>query len=248
MATSTTPTTIRRTARATTVAHVSRSSMNRRRRPNFGWRSMPTTAGSGSANCSRRLAFNADDYSSQNQNLLYRVTEDPGFTTPYTANEYKYSIDDYFNPSFLRKIVSSTLQIDQQLNDEVALTAITAQFFSYNRGVTDFAKKPIPIDLLFQNADHRVYSQEVRLGSTGHSDLDWLVGAFAQYHGIEFNNGDWLYNADPNNPQIVGTDKDVQDKIQKQYALYGDVTYHLGSWQLELGVRGEYYTSDEKAF
>ena len=195
-----------------------------------------------------RLAFNADDYSSQNQNLLYRVTEDPGFTTPYTANEYKYSIDDYFNPSFLRKIVSSTLQIDQQLNDEVALTAITAQFFSYNRGVTDFAKKPIPIDLLFQNADHRVYSQEVRLGSTGHSDLDWLVGAFAQYHGIEFNNGDWLYNADPNNPQIVGTDKDVQDKIQKQYALYGDVTYHLGSWQLELGVRGEYYTSDEKAF
>ncbi|MDE2219208.1 MAG: TonB-dependent receptor [Gammaproteobacteria bacterium] len=197
-----------------------------------------------------RLAFSADDYSSQNQNLLYRVNPavDPQFTAPYTANEYRYSVDDYFDPSFIRKIFSSTLQVDHQLTDNVALTSITSKFFSFNRGVTDFAKKPIPIDLLFQNADHRVYTEELRLASSGHSDLDWLVGAFAQYHGLQYTNSDWLYNADPSNPQIVGTDYDQQTKIQKQYAVFGDLTYHVGRWQMELGLRGEYYTSNAKAY
>ncbi len=200
-----------------------------------------------------RLSFNADDYNSQNQNLLYRVSEvDPNtpaaLAMPYTANAYRYSVDDYFVPSFLRKIFSSTLQVDQQLADDVALTAITAQFWSYNRGTTDFAKKPIPIDQLFQNADHRVYSQELRLASTGRTDLDWLIGAFVQKHDIEYNNSDINYNGDPINPLVTGTDDDRQEKTQKQYALYGDLTYHLGSWQYEIGLRGEYYTSYETAY
>jgi iron complex outermembrane receptor protein len=194
------------------------------------------------------LTFNVDDYSSENQNLLYRVTEDPQVAQPYTANEYKYSVDDYFHPSFHRKILSSTLQIDHQLTDDVALTAITAQFWSYNRGITDFAKKPIPIDLLFQDMDHRVYSQEVRVASTGHSNLDWLVGAFVQQHRIDVRNADWNYNGDPLNPQVTGTDLDRQHKLQRQYALYGDLTYHQGNWQYELGLRGEYYTSYERAY
>jgi iron complex outermembrane receptor protein len=198
-----------------------------------------------------RLTANADSFSSSSQNLLYRVSEpptDPQFLHPYTANEYKYSVDDYFTPSYIRKIFSSTLQIDQQLTDDVALTAITAQFWSYNRGNTDFAKAPIPIDQLFQNQDHRVYSQEVRLASTGHTSLDWLVGVFAQKHDILINNSDINYNGDPANPLVTGTDDDRQDKTQKQYALYGDLTYHQGNWQYELGLRGEYYTAAATAY
>jgi iron complex outermembrane receptor protein len=195
-----------------------------------------------------RLSVNVDDYSSGNQNLLYRVSADPQVTTPYTADDYKYTVDDYFFPSFIRKIFSSALQIDHQLTDDVALTAITAQFWSYNRGQTDFAKKPIPIDLLFQNQDHRVYSQEVRLASTGHSNLDWLVGVFVQQHSIEITNSDINYNGDPNNPLVTGTDYDRDNKLQRQYALYADATYHLGKWQYELGVRGEYYTAYERAY
>ncbi len=194
------------------------------------------------------LSVNADDYNSGNQNLLYRVGTDPQVTTPYTADDYKYTVDDYFYPTYLRKIISSTLQIDQQLSDTVALTAITAQFWSYNRGQTDFAKKPLPIDLLFQNQDHRVYSQEIRLASTGHTSLDWLFGAFVQYHGIEITNSDINYNADPNDPQVTGTDYDRDNKLQRQFALYGDLTYRQDKWQYELGLRGEYYTSYERAY
>lgn len=200
-----------------------------------------------------RLALNADSFYSQSQNLLYRVSEvDPATVTqPYTANAYRYSVDDYFVPSFIRKVISSTLQIDQQLTEDVALTAITAQFWSYNRGYTDFAKKPIPIDELFQNADHRVYSQEVRLASTGHSNLDWLVGAFVQYHSIQYKNSDVNWNGDPVNPALApppNTDLDLQDKLQRQYALYGDLTWHHGNWQYEFGLRGEYYTSYARAY
>jgi iron complex outermembrane recepter protein len=195
-----------------------------------------------------RLSVNADDYNSGNQNLLYRVSAAPQVNTPYTADDYKYTVDDYFYPSFLRKIISSTLQIDQQLTDDVALTAITAQFWSYNRGQTDFAKQPIPLDLLFQNQDHRVYSQEVRLASTGHTNLDWLVGAFVQYHHIQITNADTNYNGDPVNPMVTGTDYDRDNKLQRQFALYGDLTYRLDRWQFELGLRAEYYNSYEYAY
>jgi iron complex outermembrane recepter protein len=195
-----------------------------------------------------RLSINADDYNSGNQNLLYRVSAAPQVTTPYTADDYKYTVDDYFYPSFLRKIISSTLQLDQQLTDDVALTAITAQFWSYNRGQTDFAKQPIPLDLLFQNQDHRVYSQELRLASTGHTNLDWLIGAFVQYHHIQITNSDINYNGDPVTPVVTGTDYDRDNKIQRQYALYGDLTYRHDRWQYELGLRAEYYTSYENAY
>jgi iron complex outermembrane recepter protein len=195
-----------------------------------------------------RLSFNADDLNSGNQNLLYRVLEEPQVTQPYTANTFRYSVDDYFFPSYLRKIFSSTLQIDQDLTDDVALTAITAQFWSYNRGTTDFAKKPIPIDQLFQDQDHRVLSQEVRVASTGHTSLDWLVGVFVQKHDIEITNSDLNYNGDPNDPIVTGSDYDRDEKTQKQFALYGDLTYHLGNWQYEFGLRGEHYTSYETGY
>lgn len=195
-----------------------------------------------------RVSINGDDYSSENQNLLYRVSEAPQVTDPYTANEYKYSVDDYFVPSFIRKVFSTTMQIDQDLTSDVALTAITAQFWAYNRGRTDFAKQPIPIDLLFQNVDQRLYSQELRLISTGRHRVDWLIGAFAQYHNIINTNSDINYNGDPVTPVVTGTDLDQQYKLQKQYSLYGDATLHVAKWDYELGLRGEYYTSYERAY
>src|SRR5260370_34622475 len=35
--------------------------------------------------------------------------------------------------------------------------------------------------------------------------------------------------------------------MQREYALFGDVTLHHGNWQYELGLRGEYYTSSLSA-
>lgn len=176
----------------------------------------------------------ADDFNTSSQNLMY---------TPPDAQTYSYSVNDYFIPSFYRHMESVAVQFDHQINRNIALTSLSSFFTSYNRGFTDFNKKPIPLDDLQQNADNRVYSEELRLASTGSSNLDWLVGAFFQGHRSEALAADNNYNGDPNNPILVSKDSDRDDKTQKQYALFGDVTYHYGDWQFEAGLRAEYYTS-----
>jgi iron complex outermembrane receptor protein len=204
-----------------------------------------------------RLSFNADSYNSQNENLQYKINQFPASLLPYTADTYRYSVDDFFIPSFIRKLYATTLQVDHQFGNGITFNSITSQFWSLNRGITDFTKKPFPLDLLFQNQDQRVLSQEFRLASTGHSNLDWLAGAFVQRHTIDITNSDLNYNGNiPATPTTCcgsGTDGtlpfdyDIQNKVQKQYAVFGDATYYLGNWQFELGLRGEHYTSNLKA-
>jgi len=181
-----------------------------------------------------RVHVSADDFNTSSQNLLY---------TPPDSQTYSYSVNDYFIPHFARHIGSVDVQFDHQINAEVALTSLSSFFTSYNRGNTDFNKKPIPLDLLQQNADNRIYSEEFRLASTGSSNFDWLVGAFFQGRRSATLSVDNIYNGDPLNPVLLGTDFDRDEKSQRQYALFGDVTYHHENWQYEFGIRAEYYTS-----
>src|SRR3984893_9595236 len=181
-----------------------------------------------------RVHVSADDYNTSSQNLMY---------TPLDAQSYSYSVNDYFIPSFVRHIISMDVQFDHQITSNVALTSLTSYYTSYNRGNTDFNKKPIPLDYLQQNVDNRVYSEELRLASTGSSNLDWLLGAFFQGHKSALLSKDNNYNGDPLNPVLQGTDFDRDEKRQNQYALFGDLTYHHGDWQYEVGLRAEYYTS-----
>src|SRR5882762_7570039 len=191
------------------------------------------------------LWLSGDDFNTSSQNLMYE---------PPDAHTYSRTVQDFFVPSFDRHIGSAALQLDHQLETNIALTSLTSYFTSYNRGVTDFFKQPIPIDLLDQNVDNRVYSEELRLASTGGSDVDWLVGAFFQGHKSATLAVDNNYNSDPNNPQLIQPgpgglplDYDRNEKMQREYALFGDVTLHHGNWQYELGLRGEYYTSSLSA-
>jgi len=204
-----------------------------------------------------RLAFNGENYNSQNENLQYKVNEFNAPLVPYTADNYRYSVDDFFIPSFVRKLVSTTLQVEHQFDSGINFSSITSQFWSMNRGITDFTKKPKPLDLLFQNQDQRVVGQEFRLASSAHTNLDWLVGVFLQRHKTDITNSDLNYNGsipatpttccDPTTDQTLPFDYDVQNKLQKQYALFGDATYYLGNWQVELGLRAERYTSHLQA-
>ena len=186
-----------------------------------------------------RVHVSADDFNTSSQNLMY---------TPPDAQTYSYSVNDYFIPAFYRHIISMDVQFDHQITPDVALTSLTSYYTSYNRGNTDFNKKPIPLDFLQQNVDNRVYSEELRLASTGSSNFDWLLGAFFQGHKSDLLSKDNNYNGDPLNPVLLATDFDRDEKMQRQYALFGDVTYHHGDWQYELGIREEYYTSSLTAW
>jgi iron complex outermembrane receptor protein len=191
------------------------------------------------------LWLSGDDYNTSSQNLMYE---------PLDAQSYSRTVEDFFVPSFDRHIGSVALQFDHQMEANLALTSLTSYFTSYNRGVTDFFKQPVPIDLLQQNVDNRVYSEELRLASTGGSDVDWLVGAFFQGHKSATLAVDNNYNSDPNDPLLIQPgpgglpqDYDRNEKMQREYALFGDVTLHQGNWQYEAGLRGEYYTSSLSA-
>jgi|GEM_PF-6910874 len=198
-----------------------------------------------------RLSFNYDNLDSQNENLQYLDYSHTIFSAtypPYTADSYTYNIQDYFNPSFKRKLYSTTVQADHQFDNGMTVTSITSQFWSYNRGVTDLTKREVPIDLLFQNIDNRVVSEELRLSSSPHSNLEWLLGAFVMQHKTITENGDWLFN--PNGPPFTdgvasyyGFDSDLQQKTQKQFALFGDATWYVGDLSYELGLRVESYSS-----
>src|SRR5258708_967183 len=176
------------------------------------------------------LWLSADDYNTSSQNLMYE---------PPDAHTYSRTVQDWFIPSFVRHIGSAAVQLDHQMEANVALTSLTSYFTSYNRGATDFFKMPIPWDLLQQNADNRVYSEELRLASTGGSDMDWLGGAFFQGHTSDSLVIGHHYHQDPNNPMLCQplpnnatdasagsppTDPDRQTKNQRQNAPFAAPT------------------------
>jgi iron complex outermembrane recepter protein len=183
--------------------------------------------------------FSGDDLDSSNENLNYTTPDD---------HTYRYSIDDFYYPQYLRHLWSTTLQIDHQINPDIAFTSLSSFFSSYNRGWTDFAKRPVPIDYLQQNLDQRVATQELRLASTGRSQLDWIVGLFFEHHRSQPLTADNFSTGDVNNPIVIGTDLDVDKTLQRRFAAFGDVTYRVGDWQFELGAREEHYASNESAY
>lgn len=185
------------------------------------------------------IYLDGDHYVTSAENLLY---------TPPNDHTYYYSVNDYYVPSFRRDLWSGAVQIDRDLNADVALTSITSYFKSWNEGVTDLAKQPVPIDKLEQDQDHENYSEELRLTSRGNGNFDWLAGLFYQLHNIRYFNMDNFSTGDVNNPVIVGVDHEDDVKHQTEVAAFGNVGYRLNQWKFELGLRLEYYTSKERAF
>ena len=198
-----------------------------------------TLASTPEGNTKIHVYLSADDLKTGGENLNY---------TPPDADTYSYSVNDYYIPYFRRRLWSGALKLDQQLGADVAFTSLTSYFASYTRSGTDLAKQPVPIDFVVQNQDRRVYSQELRLASTGPSTVDWLVGMFFQSLKTETATLDNFGTGDVNNPAFVGSDLDFNYKLQKSYALFADATYHYERWGFELGARGEYYKSYENAY
>lgn len=186
-----------------------------------------------------RLYLDGDHFVSGAQNLLY---------TPPNDHTYYYSVNDYYVPSFRRDLWSAALQVDRDLSPGVALTSITSYFKSWNEGVTDLAKQPVPIDALDQDQFHENYSEELRLASRGAGNFDWLAGVFYQMHNLRYYNQDNYSTGDVNNPIVVGTDHENDVKHQMEVAAFGNVGYRLDKWKFELGLRLEYYTSKERAY
>lgn len=84
----------------------------------------------------------------------------------------------------------------------------------------------------------KVFTQELRLASTGTTDFDWLLGAYYSSvadRGIT-NSADLYLGPDAGGPLFVA-DFNNGDSIEKQYALFGTANYRLGDFRIGAGVR-----------
>ena len=131
------------------------------------------------------------------------------------------------------------------------LTSITG----YRRLSADYARDPDGSPLLFGHLynqdDHKQFSQELRLNGTALSDrIDWLAGLYYfREHGINLTEGflfTGLYQATGNNPLFDADFNVNNDQISESAALFTQITGRITD-QLNLTV-GLRHSQEEKEF
>lgn len=167
-----------------------------------------------------------------------------GMSDDFMLTDLKLDYD--FGPATLTSISSYTHRHVTVLRDATQLTgSVTYQIF----GVVPQVRTDSP---LFDRTHLNVISQELRVGSNGTNTIDWLAGGFFQHvnrhYGQDLPTAGYdaligvlgsAVNAPPDTPfysDIVYS--------EKQYALFGEATWHMtDQWGLTGGLR--YYKFDE---
>ena len=184
-----------------------------------------------------------------------------GLTDDFTLGDLK--VDYNLGPTTLTSITSFTHRNVLVLRDASQLTgSVTFDVF----GAVPQVRISSP---LFDRTHLNVFSEEVRLASNGNQALDWLVGGFFQhvgrrygqalptpgYDALNATTGAWPgcptatpicnFPLGPNPVGLVDNPffSDLSYRL-KQYAGFGEATYHLTSqWAITGGLR--YYKFSE---
>jgi len=194
---------------------------------------------------------------------------------PYTTTETAVDPGDrgqvtQFREGITDDFLMADLKLDFGLGGDLGLTSVTTYIDRQIEVLRDASQLTgsVTIDLggtaddarlnspLHDDTDLQVFSQEVRLASTGEGAFQWLVGAFYQQSDrkygqtlptpgydaltqdlIEVDSSD--FNAPPDTPFYSRLSYDFQ-----QFALFGEATYRFSSeWALTGGLR--YYDYEE---
>src|SRR5882762_4509212 len=184
-----------------------------------------------------------------------------GLTDDFTLGDLK--VDYSFGPTTLTSITSFTHRNVLVLRDASQLTgSVTFDVF----GAVPQVRISSP---LFDRTHLNVFSEEVRLASNGTHAFDWLVGGFFQhvgrrygqalptpgYDALNATTGAWPgcpaatpicnFPLGPNPVGLVDNPffSDLSYRL-KQYAAFGEATYHLtNQWAITGGLR--YYKFSE---
>jgi iron complex outermembrane recepter protein len=184
-----------------------------------------------------------------------------GLTDDFTLGDLK--VDYNLGPTTLTSITSFTHRNVLVLRDASQLTgSVTFDVF----GAVPQVRISSP---LFDRTHLNVFSEEVRLASNGNDQLQWLVGGFFQhvgrrygqalptpgYDALNATTGAWPgcptatpicnFPLGPNPVGLVDNPffSDLSYRL-KQYAAFGEATYHLtNQWAITGGLR--YYKFSE---
>ena len=197
-----------------------------------------------------------DHIGSENMNLYYTPPDDHTYSRIYNGGV------DGTVPSYRRNLYAPTLAITHYFGD-ITFNSISSYFHSSITSLANFDKGALaPFDFLppplstykpfvnyYQNFGKSVWSQELRLSSSGSSSFKWLAGAFVQRinsNALQTQNlGIAPTIGSPVGAimlapglLIPGPISDVEYRhVNRDYAIFGNASYDWGNWTLGAGVR-----------
>ena len=197
-----------------------------------------------------------DHMGSGNMNLYYTPPDDHTYSRIYNGGV------DGTVPSYRRNLYAPTLAITHYFGD-ITFNSISSYFHSSITSLANFDKGALaPFDFLppplstykpfvnyYQNFGKSVWSQELRLSSSGSSSFKWLAGAFVQRinsNALQTQNlGIAPTIGSPVGAimlapglLIPGPISDVEYRhVNRDYAIFGNASYDWGNWTLGAGVR-----------
>jgi len=201
---------------------------------------------------------------------VYNILGNPFTTTETPVDPGERGQVTQFREGLTDDFLMADLKLDFALGSDLGLTSVTTYIdrqvevlrdasqltgsVTINLGGTaDDARLDSP---LYDNTDLSVFSQEIRLASTGEGPFQWLVGAFYQQSDRDYGQTlptpgyDALtqaligvdssdFNAPPDTPFYSRLTYDFQ-----QFAVFGEATYRFSAeWALTGGLR--YYDYEE---
>jgi iron complex outermembrane receptor protein len=171
-----------------------------------------------------------------------------GITDQFTLGDLKIEYD--FGPASLTSVSSYTDRKVTVLRDASQLTG------SVTVDIGGTAAESRLTSPLFDRTKLKVFSQEIRVASTGESTVDWLLGGF--YQDVDRHYGQDLptpgYDAITSRLfEVVSTDLNAPPDTPfysnliyklKQYGIFGEATWHASEqWAFTAGLR--YYDFKE---
>jgi iron complex outermembrane receptor protein len=111
--------------------------------------------------------------------------------------------------------------------------------YSLYFGAATTAQFGVAGNSLFQFANEKKYTQEVRLTASTPFHLDWLLGAFYTHDGIQpVNENDFAVDAGTGRVSGVGFVSGGDGGAYQEYAAFVDLTYHFSNrFDVQIGGR-----------
>jgi iron complex outermembrane recepter protein len=212
--------------------------------------------------------LSGDHIGTENMNLYYTPPNDQTYSLVYKGGV------DGTTPSYIRNLYAPTVAITHDF-ENFTFNSISSYFHSSITSIANFDKGALPSAglLLFgppvpdpsspfypfyccqafenyqQDFGKSVWSQELRLSSSGSSSFRWLAGAFIQRINSNARQIQSLGMAPtPGSPvgvvpllpgalaPIPASDVEYRH-VNRDYAIFGNASYDLGNWTFEAGAR-----------
>jgi len=215
-----------------------------------------------------RFYLSGDHIGTENINLYYTPPDEHTYSLVYKGGV------DGTTPSYRRNLYAPTLAISHDF-ENFTFNSISSYFHSSITSIANFDKGALPsagllifgppvpdpssplypfyIGQAFENYQQdfgkSVWSQELRLSSSGPSSFRWLAGAFIQRINSNALQIQSLGMAPtPGSPvgvvpllpgalaPIPASDVEYRH-VNRDYAIFGNASYDLGDWTFEAGAR-----------